>query len=138
MTSLDAGAWRGFNMVLADGTGAWFVRGLGHGRPVAEALAQGVSMITAHDPNDLTSPRTARHLPRFAAAEPSGIADWQPWHDILADRRGESAEQMNVVPEDGFGTVCSCFVVLRPGEAPIWLFAAGPPHEAAFRPVTIR
>src|SRR4051812_50218157 len=52
MTRLDASAWRGFNMVLADGTGAWFVRGVGHGRPRAAALPQGVSMITAHDPND--------------------------------------------------------------------------------------
>jgi hypothetical protein len=95
-------------------------------------------MITAHDPNDPASPRTARHLPRFAAAEPSGAADWQPWRAILADRRGEPEEQMNVVPHDGFGTVCSSFVVLGPGETPIWLFAAGPPHEAAFQPVTIR
>jgi hypothetical protein len=138
MTGLDAGTWRGFNMVLADGSGAWFVRGLGHGHPQAEPLPQGVSMITAHDPNDLTSPRTARHLPRFAAAEPSSAADWQPWRDILADTRGEPAEQINVVPEDGFGTVCSSFVVLRPGETPIWLFAADAPHAAEFLPVTIR
>jgi hypothetical protein len=138
MTRLDAGAWRGFNMVLADGTGAWFVRGPGHGHPQSERLPPGVSMITAHDPNDLTSARTARHLPRFAGAEPTGIADWELWHDILADRRGNSVEQINVVPEDGFGTVCSSFVVLRPDGPPIWLFADGPPHEAEFQPVRIR
>nr|WP_294517662.1 NRDE family protein [uncultured Rhodopila sp.] len=138
ITALDAGAWRDFNMVLADATGAWFIRGLGHGHPEAEPLPAGVSMITAHDPNDPGSPRTARHLPRFAAAEPSGTADWQPWRDILADMRGEPAAQINVVPEDGFGTVCSSFAVLRPGETPIWLFAAGAPHAAEFRPVTIR
>ena len=138
MTGLDAGEWRGFNMVLADAAGAWFIRGLGQGHPAAEALQFGVSMITAHDPNDRTSPRTARHLARFAAAEPSGTADWQPWREILADRRGEPAEQINIVPQDGFGTVCSSFVVLRPGETPIWLFAAEPPHAVEFRPVTIR
>jgi hypothetical protein len=138
MTRLDAGAWRDFNMVLADAAGAWFVRGLGHGHPTASPLPPGVSMITAHDPNDLSSPRTARHQPRFAAAEPSGATDWQPWRDIMADRRGEPAEQMNVVPEDGFGTVCSSFVVLPAAGHPIWLFADGPPHEATFRAVTIR
>jgi hypothetical protein len=139
ITGLDAGAWRGFNMVLADGTGAWFVRGAGHGHPTAASLPPGVSMITAHDPNDLASPRTARHLSRFeAAAQPSGADSWQAWRDILADRRGDPAEQINVVPENGFGTVCSCFVVLPVGGDPIWLFAGGAPHEAAFRPVTIR
>jgi len=138
MTGLDASAWRGFNMVLADGTGAWFVRGVGRGHPKAEPLPPGVSMITAHDPNDLTSPRTARHLSRFAAALPSGAHDWQAWREILADRLGDSAEQINVVADNGFGTVCSCFVELPSGGDPIWLFADGAPHEAVFHPVTIR
>jgi len=133
--ALDAGAWRGFNMVVADGTGAIFIRGLGHGRPTAAALPQGVSMITAHDPNDLSSPRTALHLPRFEAAEPAGPDDWAAWLPILADRRGESAEQINVAPRDGFGTVCSSFVSLPATSRPIWRFAAGPPHEAGFAPV---
>jgi hypothetical protein len=138
MTDLDASAWRGFNMVLADASGAWFVRGVGHGRPAAERLPAGVSMITAHDPNDLSSPRTARHLLRFEAEQPSGVNDWQAWREILADRRGNPGEQMNVVPANRFGTVCSSFVVLPLGSDPIWLFADGAPHAAVFRPVTIR
>jgi hypothetical protein len=138
MTGLDASAWRGFNMVLADGAGAWFVRAAGHGHPTAEPLPPGVSMITAHDPNDPSSPRNARHLSRFEAAQPSSVDDWQGWREILADRRGDPAEQINVVPDNGFGTVCSCFVVLPGGGDPIWLFADGAPHQAAFRPVTIR
>ena len=47
IAALDAGAWRSFNMVLADRTGAIFIRGLGHGRPTTESLPQGVSMVTA-------------------------------------------------------------------------------------------
>lgn len=100
LTDLDAGLWRGFNMVVADRTGAWFVKGLGNGRPRAHVLTPGVSMVTAHDPNDLDSPRTARHLARFEAAEPT----WDAWHAILSDRHGQSAEQLNVVPRGGFGT----------------------------------
>jgi hypothetical protein len=137
LTRLDAGAWRGFNMVLADATGAWFLRGLGHGHPQAVRLPDGVSMITAHDPNDLDSPRTARHLPGFEATEPHHPDHWDAWRAILADRRGESAEQINVVPRNGFGTVCSSFVALAPGIRPLWLFAAGPPHATAYEPVTI-
>lgn len=69
LTALDAGLWRPFNAVVADARGAWFVAGLGEGRQIAEALPPGVAMVTAHPPNDLTSPRTARHLPRFQAAQ---------------------------------------------------------------------
>jgi uncharacterized protein with NRDE domain len=134
LTGLDAGLWRGFNMVLADRTGAWFVRGLGYGRPDAEALPDGVSMVTAHDPNDLDSPRTARHLPRFQAAEP----EWDAWRAVLSDRDGAPAEQINVTPRGGFGTVCASFVTLPAVGDPIWWFAAGPPHTAAFLPVAIR
>ena len=134
LTRLDAGLWRGFNMVLADRTGAWFVKGLGHGHPHAEPLHRGLSMVTAHDPNDLASPRTARHLLRFQTAEPT----WDAWRAILSDRGGEPAEQLNVVPRAGFGTVSSSFVTLPAEGPPIWLFAAGPPHQAAFQPVTMR
>jgi hypothetical protein len=133
LTDLDAGLWRGFNMVLADQSGAWFVKGLGHGHPQAIRLPPGISMITAHDPNDLDSPRTALHLSRFEAAEPK----WSTWHAILSDRGGDPAEQLNVVPRGGFGTVSSSFVTLPADGEPEWLFAAGPPHQAPFLPVTL-
>ena len=55
--------------VLADRTGGVFVRGVGHGHPTAQPLPTGYAMVTAHDPNDMDSPRVARHLPRFTAAQ---------------------------------------------------------------------
>ena len=58
--------------------------------------------------------------------------------NILPQLAIEPAEQLNVVPRGGFGTVCSSFVTLPAVGDPIWLFAAGPPHEAAFRPVALR
>jgi hypothetical protein len=134
LTRLDASLWRGFNMVLADRTGAWFVKGIGYGHPDAERLPPGISMITAYEPNDLESPRTAHHLPRFQAAEPT----WSAWHALLSDRRGEPAEQLNVPPRAGFGTVSSSFVTLPTEGDPIWLFAAGAPHETVFQHVMIR
>lgn len=135
ITRLDAGMWRAFNMVIADRTGAIFIKGLGGGTPQAATLPAGVSMVTAHDPNDMDSPRTARHLARFAAAEPSGADDLTAWRHILADRHGQPAEQINVTPRGGFGTVCASFVSLPATGRPIWLFASGPPHRADFQPV---
>ncbi len=135
MVALDAGAWREFNMVLADRSGAIFIRSVGYGHPSAERLPAGVSMVTAYDPNDEQSPRTLRHLPRFRAAEPAEPEDWGAWRDILADRNGAFAEQINVEPRGGFGTVCASFVSLPAVGRPIWWFASGPPHEAEFQPV---
>jgi Transport and Golgi organisation 2 len=132
IAGLDAGAWRSFNLVLADHTGAIFIRGLGHGRPQSQHLAPGLHMITAHDPDDLESPRVARHLGRFRAAAPPSPGNWQAWQDILADRSGQPGEQMNVEPRAGFGTVCSSLLALPPVGRPIWLFAAGPPDTAPF------
>lgn len=134
LATLDAGEWRGFNMVLADRSGAFFVKGPGHGHPQTMPLPQGVFMITAHDPNDLASPRTARHLPRFRSDLPTPD-DWSPWRAILSDRSGDAAEQINVMPRGGFGTVCSSLVAWT-GATPDWLFAAGAPDRTPFLPVT--
>ena len=136
IAALDAGAWRAFNLVLADASGGLFVRGLGHGRPQVLPLPSGLSMITAHDPNDPESPRVARHLHRFAAAAEPEPPDWGAWPALLADRSGDAGEQLNVVPRGGFGTVCSSLVAVPARGAPTWLFAAGPPHAAAFQPVS--
>lgn len=135
--ALNAGEFRSFNLVLADRDGAIVVRGLGQGRPDAIPLGSGVHMITAHDPDDPTSPRVARHLPRFRAASPPEVDGWKSWREILADRSGEAREQINVTPRAGFGTVCSALVGLRAEGPPEFLFAAGPPDAAAFEPVVL-
>jgi len=136
--TLDAGAWRSFNLVLADTASAVFFRGLGHGRPQAQDLPPGLHMVTAHDPDDLESPRVARYLPRFVAAPaPDPAGGWHAWRDLLADQTGEPAEQLNVRPRGGFGTVCSSLLALPAQGAPIWWFAPGPPDAATFAPIDL-
>jgi len=93
-------------------------------------------MVTAYDPNDLESPRVARHLPRLRAAEPAGPTDWDGWRAILSDHSGHTGEQINVVPRGGFGTVSASFVAIPQQGSPVWLFAAGPPHIASFMPIS--
>jgi hypothetical protein len=132
---LDGGLWRGFNLVIADAAGALFVRGEGQGRPAVQHLPPGLHMVTAHDPNDPESPRIARHLPRFQAAEGPEPGDWKTWPALLADRGGDGQNQLNIDPRGGFGTVCSSLVALPAEAAPLWLFAAGRPDEAPFQPV---
>lgn len=136
IAALDAGQWRGFNLVIADRTGASFIRGGGYGKPTAQRLAPGVSMVTAHDPNDMESPRVARHLARFREATVPEPGNWDAWRAILADRSGPAGAQMNVVPRGGFGTVCSSLLAIPAAGEPVWLFAAGAPDQAPFAAVT--
>ena len=141
VAALPAGEWRPFNMVLADRALAFFLRGTGTGRPEALPLPEGVSMVTALDPNDLSSPRTARHLPRFRTAAPPdpGRGDWAGWDALLADDGFSAAvgpaEALCVPPTDGFGTVCSSLFALSRDGARVWRFAAGPPNRVAFAPL---
>ncbi len=135
LSDLDAGAWRSFNMVLADRDGAIFLRGTGAGRVTAHPLTPGIHMITAHDPDDAVSPRVARHLPRFQAAPLPVPPDWSAWAALLADSAPPALSALNVPATHGFGTVTSTLVAL--GEEAVFLATPGPPGAAAFAPVRL-
>lgn len=139
IAALEAQQWRSFNLVVADRTGAWFVRGEEAGHPQVLPLAPGTHMVTALDPDDAASPRIARHLPHFRAAPPAdpGADDWAPWRALLADRDGDSGEAINVPWRNGFGTVCSSLLALGADGAMRWLFCPAPPDRAAFAPVAL-
>jgi hypothetical protein len=130
----DAGAYRSFNMVVADRHGAWFIRGVEAGRPHVLPLAAGLQIVTAHDPNDPASARATRHLPRFAAAAPPDPDrdDWTAWTACLADRSGPPGSEINVPERGGFATICASLIGL-PADGPArWRFAAGPPDRTEF------
>jgi hypothetical protein len=132
-------------MVVADRNEAFFLRGLGLGQVTAVPLPEGVSMVTAHDPNDLSSPRTARHLPRFQAAPPPDPSrdDWAGWEALLADGDTSGDETvprgaaLRVPPLGGFGTVSASLLALGADGRVIWRFADGPPGAAPFVPVAV-
>ena len=125
LTALDGNAYRSFNMVVADRAAVWFIRNPGTGRPSARALPPGLHMVTAHDPDDVQSPRVARHLPRFRAADPPAPPDWSAWEALLADRTGPRDAALTVPPAAGFGTVCASMLGLPALGPPLWRFAAG-------------
>ena len=135
----DAGSYRTFNMVIADPTGAFFLRALGQGRPQGLSLSPGLHMVTAADADDLSSARTARYLPLFRGADaPRPEADdWQAWTRLLQDSSGPPGSELNVPERGGFGTVCSSLLALPDTGRAQWLFAPGPTDQFRFLPVPL-
>ncbi|WP_341503304.1 NRDE family protein [Gallaecimonas sp. GXIMD4217] len=147
LTALDGGGYRPFNLLLADRHGAYWLRGLGQGAIKARAVPEGLSMLTAHDLNDVeNSPRLAANLPRFRAApvpEP-GRGDWRAWQGLLAEpgrlppdpaRFHIRPDAMQVTSSVGFGTLCSALIALPATGKPLWLNADGPPDSSPFQAV---
>jgi hypothetical protein len=129
VAALDGALWRPFHLVVADARAAFFLLGDG-ARIAATPLPEGLSFVTAHPPDDLSSPRTRRHRPRFAAAPAPdpGRGDWAAWERLLGDsglQEGHAAT-LCVPPREGFGTVCQSLVALGAAGERVWRFAAVP------------
>ncbi|SCA57316.1 conserved hypothetical protein [Candidatus Terasakiella magnetica] len=142
---LNPEAYRPFNMVIADARTAWWVKNDGMNIQVEE-IADGLSMISAHDLNDTEkSDRLGLHLPRFRAApapEPSQD-DWMTWQALLSSRKhsGESRSAMQIETDFGFETVSSSLLALPKAweqeRKPIWKFCSGKPGENDFYDVEL-
>ncbi len=137
LAQLDGFEYRSFNLVVADRDSVWFVRGTGSAVVTATLLPPGLHMITAHDPDDLRSPRVARHLPRFLAAPPPSPPDWSGWQGLLADNAGPRDAALSVPGADGFGTVCASLLGVPAAGGCAWLFAAGPAGRTPFESVAL-
>lgn len=162
LADLDGGAYRPFNMVIADNRDAWWLRHAGRedGHVEAHRIPEGLSMVTAFDLDDDSDPRIHVHRPRFARTPPPDpeADDWDGWEHLLAShetgagRPGGSLEDGHTEGADrrgamcfttarGFQTVCSSVLAL-PSVAsvevrPVWRFAAGPPDTTAFQQVDL-
>ncbi len=151
LVEIAPGDFRSFNLVVADRQAAIWLRHLGPeagSGPEAHPLPAGLTLLTAGDRNDPSSPRIRRYLPRLEAAEPPdpGAGDWAAWQSILADRGDPAGSDpmaaMNLGLPSGFGTVSSSLIALRRDPAGQdsdlqWLFSAGRPDQAAYLPVNL-
>ncbi|WKE64642.1 NRDE family protein [Gallaecimonas kandeliae] len=137
IAELDAGQFRPFNLLLADKDAAFWLAGLGQGGIAVRPVPEGLSMLTAHDLNDIkASPRMAHNLPRFAKAQvpDPAMGDWRAWQDLLAFK-GElppdpehfdiRADAVKIQSSIGFQTVSSSLIALPAEGKPLWWFDAG-------------
>ena len=150
LTDLDAGAYRSFNLVLADARDAFWVKGEGAGRVQVQRAPEGVSIFTAYDMNDVSgSPRARFYRPQFeavSAPDPSS-SDWAEWEALLASRKREPGQidpnaALHVETDWGFGTVSSSLIALpnltlQEETPPIWRFAKAWPEREPFRRVDL-
>lgn len=145
LADLDPGAYRPFNLILADNSSAWWLAAREHARAVVlERIPDGLSIITAHDMNDTDSSRIARYLPLFRAADAPDpeAGDWSAWQALMASRETDDDYYgaMNIVTGTGFGTLSSSLIALPSPEAMDprgkWFFAKGRPGEADYEAVT--
>lgn len=146
---LDAGAYRSFNLVVGDAHTAHWIAGDGENRAVSvHDIPEGVSVITAHDLNDATSPRIAKYRPLFQAVEAPdpgrGAEGWAAWIDLLADFKewegGEERDSMSFRTDFGFQTVSSSLIAVpkpfEPVLKPQWLFCPDRPEPGKFTPLS--
>jgi uncharacterized protein with NRDE domain len=143
---LDGGAYRPFNLVIADNRDAYWLKSTGAGAIEAATLGTGISMLTARDLNDTSSGRIAAFMPRFkkATAPVSAAGDWTEWEALMAagtPKPGDEARTaMAMAPIDGYGTVSGSLLALPGSDGhgkPRWRFCAGRPGTAPYRDVTI-
>lgn len=138
MATLNPAAYRPFNLVVADNVDAFFIRHDGV-RIEVFRLAEGLTLLTAGEPNDLADPRIASALPLFskAAVPDPESGDWREWVDILQDQSAEPA--LTFLTESGFGTTSASLMAVPSVESsgikPVWLFCDAPRDHGPFHPV---
>ncbi|MBT5571893.1 MAG: hypothetical protein HOJ90_11790 [Alphaproteobacteria bacterium] len=142
MAELDGRAYRSFNLMIADNTNAFWVRGTEEARVTVQDVPPGLHMITARELDDTGSARIGRFLPRFQnAVEPDVEADnWTEWERLLRTRLHDSQddprETMCIVTDKGYGTVSSTMIALPSADHPdpkrVWKFANGRPDDHPF------
>jgi hypothetical protein len=132
LAELNASHWRSFHMIVGDRDGTWYVRGTGQGPVHVQKLPAGQHMITARDPNDASSPRVARNLPRFLAAPAPNPPDWSTWPALLRDSAPPLEAAINITPFAGFGTVSSALVGIAGTGKAVYLATNAAPHLSPF------
>jgi uncharacterized protein with NRDE domain len=146
LAALDGRAYRPFNMVIADNRDGFWLRHSGEDEIELRPLPLGLSMLTASDLNDETSPRVRRYLPLFrAAAEPDpDSGNWAAWEALVASREQDPDAgprgAMRIVTDGAFGTVSGSLIALPEmgsTKRPVWRFSAGAPGVAPYTDVPL-
>ncbi|MBV9438937.1 MAG: hypothetical protein JOZ24_02980, partial [Candidatus Eremiobacteraeota bacterium] len=133
---LHPARYRRFTLLVADREAAFVATCDGHALAV-QRLAPGAHMLTPEGVDVSGAPRVDAYAEAFRAAAPPDPerGDWAAWIELLRrEDREDPHRAMTVVTDAGFGTVASTLVAIpAPAQAPIVLFASGPPTRTPFQ-----
>ena len=142
LSHLDPGAYRTFNLIVADERDAFWLRHAGGVRIESRPLKDGLSIIAAGDIDDLGTRRLELALPAFRdwpAPDPDAD-DRSAWESLLGSTRappGEPATSAMRFQTDGYGTTSSALIALPAidelDRKPIFRFASWLPEVTWWR-----
>ena len=139
LSDLNPGAYRTFNLIVADESNAFWLRHAGGRQIELKPVKDGCSMIASGDIDDLATRRIQLALPAFRAWPVPDPAheDWAAWETLLGSTRAPPNEPPTAAMRfrtDGYGTRSSALVALPPRDAtdrtPIFRFAEWLPHQS--------
>ena len=147
LADLHPGAYRPFNLVVADPRHAYWLRHGGDGQIRVYPISPGLHMLSATELDDTRHDRIRTYLEPFRRAAPPDPDkdDWEEWK-LLLGSRGHPAQSgagsaMNLDSGDGFGTLSSTLIALPShpgfGTGPVWLHADGAPHVTPFERIPL-
>jgi hypothetical protein len=141
LADVHPGAYRPFNLVVADPRAAYWIRHGGDGAIRVHPIATGLHMLTARELDDPSDARIAAQRGRFieAPAPDPERDDWSAWQGLLgaAAPDGHPPEAaMVVATEHGFGTRSAALIAIPAypgyGSGAVWWHAEGRPDETEF------
>jgi uncharacterized protein with NRDE domain len=146
---LEPGAYRPFNMIIADNRDAFWLR---HADPTGTLgltvtpIGEGLSMLTAGELDDPEVSRIRRYRPLFAKAKAPDPDrnEFCPWQALLESREAGAEDgptgAMRFVTETGFDTVSSAIVALaQPAHGKrrwVFRFASWAPEIEGWKEIT--
>jgi Transport and Golgi organisation 2 len=144
LSHLAPGAYRTFNLIVADERDAFWLRHAGGVRVGVHPLKDGLSIIAAGDVDDLGTRRLALALPAFRdwpVPDPDA-GDWSAWESLLGSTRaplGEPATAAMRFRTNGYGTISSALIALpalgEPDRRPVFRFAGWLPEVTPWRDI---
>jgi len=123
IAAIDPGAYRTFNMIVADSRDAFWLRHADDsGKSAVEArpVKAGLSMIASGEIDDATMPRLLKYRPFFEkAAVPDPVSgDWAAWQSLLSQDGGGPEDALRFDTGRGFATVSSALIAVPTHDKP--------------------
>ena len=122
LSALAPGAYRGFNLVVADNRDCFWLRSVEGENIEVHTVATGTHLISHGELDDFSTRRIARYLPKFqdlgAPQNPDDPRAWDDWRALLSDGSLDPGDDPKSalrvdLPDIGFGTSSQSFMAVR-------------------------